>query len=77
MRKKTMPMRRRIRKARNDHYRKKINDFLRNPFPRRKLKEEEKVLRKHIKSDIRRQRWLNIIGFPARVAKKFNKSLKV
>ena len=54
-----------------------FNGFVRNPVNRRKLKGHEKILRAHVKNDIRESRKQKIRSFPSRLLTKIKNSLSI
>ena len=67
MRAKTRPMRRKIRKAKWERAKKDFLNFLKHPIKIRKKGREEKLLRKQIQQDIRRERIRWVLGIPSRM----------
>ncbi len=77
MREKTRPMRRKIRESRMRDMKAVIIGFFRQPIKVRKLKEEEKILRKQIREDIRRQRLQAIQNFPDSITSNFRRRIRI
>lgn len=68
MRQKTRPMRRKIREARIKQFQSQLKRFFRQPIKVKKLKEEERILRRHIKEDIRQQRREALQNIPENIS---------
>ncbi|MCB2220925.1 MAG: hypothetical protein KQI35_11065 [Bacteroidetes bacterium] len=77
MKEKTRPMRQKMREARLRHYKELWIGFFKQPIKVKKLKEEEKILRKHIREDIRRQRIKAIQNIPDSISSGFSYKLKI
>lgn len=75
MRKKTRPMRQRMRRSQFEQMKKTFLDFIKHPIKRRKRSKEEKILLKHIRQDIRRERIQWITGMPSRINKSFKEAI--
>jgi hypothetical protein len=77
MKEKTRPMRHKMREARFRHYKELWIGFFKQPIKVKKLKEEEKILRKHIREDIRRQRIKAIQNIPDSISSGFSYKLRI
>lgn len=70
MRKKSDPLRQRIRTDRIKHWKRNFYESLKKPFKRKKVDERDKIFKKHVKEDIKYYRRQSILGFPALVSSK-------
>ena len=68
-------MRKRLRQDRNRYFRKQFNDFFKSPFRRKKIKREHKILRQHIKEEIRRERKQYLNTLPQRISANISRNI--
>ena len=57
------------RRNRIRYWRSQWKNVFRKPVKEKKISEKERLLRKHIKQEIRAQRWKNFVNFPGRLRK--------
>jgi len=77
MREKIRPMRKKIRAARLRHFKEQVIGFLRQPIKVKKLKEEEKILRKQIKDDLKQQRREALQKLPENISASFAQRMRI
>lgn len=74
---KTAPMKRRIRKARFEEFKKNITGFFKNPIKREKVSKSEKILRQQVRKDVRYYTVKRIINLPGKIVKDIRLYIKI